>query len=679
MLLVVLYHAGFSWMSGGFFGVEVFFVVSGFLITSLLLSEYDRSGRVSFRAFWVRRGRRLFPALAAVLLAVMVWTAVWGSAEQVAQVRRDVPWAVFYLSNWGQILGDIPYFTADPPILRHLWSLGIEEQWYVIWPVVVIGLVALRRSRVLVGALVALAGVGVMLYTAWLESRSPTVLGGPPGLFEGVDRTNFMYLSTVTRVSGLLLGAAAAFMWRAGAADVVGRVPRRAADVLGVAALAVIGAASIDAVITEGYVYRWLLPLVSASSLVAVVVAVGSESSAVRVALSQRPVVAVGLRSYGLYLWSWPIFVVVGATDGSVVRFGWAILLSAVVTELSYRFLEQPVRHGSLGRLWGERRTALLGAGAAVAALVGGLVVWYAATDEYDPLERGASATFDAESALGAADPTSTSGAAPTADPTSTSVAAPTTVPHATSSLPVGTAPPTTVRTAPGAVGQSARPTADVVVLGDSQGGSLVTNTPYGIEALFPSLLDGSISGCSVWDSGGVDSEVTSYVNFDTCAGWQERWAGSAQGADVALVALGAWDVFDKVDGDISLTFASPEFDARFAAAVRSGIDAVRATGVPIALLEVPCMRPIDVPLENGLALPERGDDIRVAHLNSLLRSVADGYGPGVQFVEGPDWCGQEHLAADGDLRWDGVHYVAQGSALVFETIAADLLRVAAS
>ncbi len=672
MLLVVLYHAGFSWMSGGFFGVEVFFVVSGFLITSLLLAEHDRSGRVSFRGFWVRRGRRLFPALAAVLLAVMVWTAIWGSAEQVSQVRRDVPWAVFYLSNWGQILGDIPYFTADPPILRHLWSLGIEEQWYVIWPVVVIGLVALRRSRVLVGALIALAGVGVMLYTAWLESRSPTVLGGPPDLFDGVDRTNFMYLSTVTRVSGLLLGAAVAFMWRAGAANAVGRVPRRVADVIGVAALAVIGTASIDAVITEGYVYRWLLPLVSVSSLVAIVIAVGSESSAVRAALSRGPIVAVGLRSYGLYLWSWPIFVVVGATDGSVIRFAWAMLMSAVVTELSYRFLEQPVRQGALVRLWNDRRTAVLTAAVGIAVLTSGLVVWYAATDEYDPLVRGEEATFDAESALDRQEASTSAPSPATTDPRVTE-------PEVAASPPTTITPTTTASPSPGAVGEVVRPSANVVVLGDSQGSALASNAPDGIEELFPQVVDGAITGCSVWDSGTVRSDVETFVNFEKCAGWQEEWAAAAQGSDVALVLLGAWDVLDKVDGDTVLAFGSSEFDAEYAARLRSGIDAVRAVGVPVVLLEVACMRPIDVPVENGLALPERGDDARVAHLNLLLRSVADEYGAKVQVIEGPDWCGQEHLATDGDLRWDGVHYVPLGSALVFETIAADLLRLAAS
>ena len=126
VIAVIIYHAGFSWMSGGFLGVEVFFVVSGFLITMLLIEEHESSGAVNFRSFWVRRARRLFPTLGVVLVAVSTWVALFGSAEQASQMRRDLPWSVLYAANWGQIVGDMPYFSAgDPPMLRHLWSLSL--------------------------------------------------------------------------------------------------------------------------------------------------------------------------------------------------------------------------------------------------------------------------------------------------------------------------------------------------------------------------------------------------------------------------------------------------------------------------------------------------------------------------------------------------------------------------
>ena len=170
--VVLLYHAGFSWMHGGFFGVEVFFVVSGFLITSLLIDEHDRNDRIAFAKFWNRRARRLFPALYAVLLFVGVWAALAGTAEQQSQLRRDTVWSIFYVNNWGQILGDVPYFAGEVPLLRHLWSLAVEEQWYLIWPLLFVALMRLRLSRRVVGAIVVGAAFAVFVYMFWMQSRS---------------------------------------------------------------------------------------------------------------------------------------------------------------------------------------------------------------------------------------------------------------------------------------------------------------------------------------------------------------------------------------------------------------------------------------------------------------------------------------------------------------------------
>ena len=180
VIAVICYHAGFGWMHGGFFGVEVFFVVSGFLITSLLIEERERTGRIALRQFWARRARRLLPALGAVLVTVATWTAVFGSDEQLSQMRRDLPWSMFYVANWGQVLGDVPYFAAgDPPLLRHLWSLAVEEQWYLLWP---FAFVLLTRRRLTptqcAGWLVGLA-VAIMTFTFWLHSGGPSLIGGP--------------------------------------------------------------------------------------------------------------------------------------------------------------------------------------------------------------------------------------------------------------------------------------------------------------------------------------------------------------------------------------------------------------------------------------------------------------------------------------------------------------------
>jgi peptidoglycan/LPS O-acetylase OafA/YrhL len=653
--VVLLYHAGFSWMHGGFFGVEVFFVVSGYLITSLLLDESDRNGRVSFRQFWLRRARRLFPALYAVLLAVAVWAALAGSAEQQSQLRRDIPWSIFYVNNWGQILGNVPYFSGEPPLLRHLWSLAVEEQWYLIWPLVFVALLRVRLPRHVVGSAIVGAAFVVFVYMFWMHARTPTPLGGPPAAFEGVDRTNFLYLSTITRAGGLLLGAGAAFLWRPWRWTHASDAPAgKALDPIGAAAVAMLGCAASVAVLTEGYVYQWLLPLVSILSLVAVMVAVHPAALGFRRIMSWGPLVAMGKRSYGLYLWSWPIFVIVGATTGSVTKFVWAMVLTVVVAEASYRYLETPVRTGAIGRWWNDRATITYWPLAGGAALVGALFVFYVSVGQFNRFEGGDDAVFDLDASQIPAPAENGSSAA-------TSPVVGSTVPSPTSAV----APATS---------------ATLAIVGDSQANALAINLPDGIDAVFPEVTNGSVDGCSVYDSGSVRSSVRFGNNFSICQGWQDDWAAAASGTDVALGVVGAWDVFDIDDDGTVYGFDTPDGDALFVRNLSSGVDALLAEGANVALLEVACMRPQDVEGAGVRALPERGDDARVAHVNELLRQTAASYqSPRVEFVDGPDeWCADEAIASDLGYRWDGVHVYKPGANLIYTAVAPDLLRLAA-
>ncbi len=662
--VVLLYHAGFTWMHGGFFGVEVFFVVSGFLITSLLIEETERSGRVSLGGFWLRRARRLLPALFGVLVVVAVWAALAGSAEQVSQLRRDIPWAVFYLGNWGQILGDVPYFAGEPPLLRHLWSLAVEEQWYLVWPLVFVGVYRLRWSARAMGALFVGAAVCVFSLMSWMQVGAPAVLGGPPALFEGLDRTNFMYLSTFTRAGGLLLGAGAAFVWRpwrwSGAADApVGRM----LDPIGAASIALLACASAVADITGGYVYRWLLPLVSIISLVAILAAVHPAAVGFRRILSWSPLVEVGKRSYGLYLWSWPIFVMLDATGGEVRPFITAMLVTVVVTELSYRYLETPIRTGAIGRWTRDRAPVTYAPLAGGALLIGCLVLYYANVQQFNRFVGGDDAAF----ALATEAPTDSA-------PGDASAPAAETAPSG--SVAVTSVPPSTPVAA---VAEPVASSANLAIVGDSQANALAINLPDGIGTVFPEVVNGSVDGCSVYDSGGVRSAVRFSNDFSICDGWQDQWASAASGSDVALVVVGAWDVFDIEDGATIYGFDTAEGDQFFIANLRSGIDALLAEGASVALLPVACMRPVDVDGAGVRALPERGDDARVAHVNELLGEAAAQYGPEVELLDGPDeWCNDEAIATDLGYRWDGVHVYKPGANLIYTKIAPQLLALAA-
>jgi peptidoglycan/LPS O-acetylase OafA/YrhL len=648
VIAVMLYHAGFTWMHGGFFGVEVFFVVSGFLITSLLLDERESTGRMVLTQFWLRRARRLLPALFTMLLAVSLWGALFGSAQQVSQLKRDLPWAIFYVGNWGQILGKVPYFAGgEPSLLRHLWSLAVEEQWYLIWPLVFVALAATAWTAIRKAAVLAGVAALSMVVMFWLHAGGPGPLGGPPGLFADTDRTNFMYLSTITRCSGLLLGAAAAFGWRPWRAR--GRHAHhlgRALDYSGAVAigllLCVFGVASL----TDGYVYQWLLPLVSILSLVAVLVVVHPAATGMRAVMSARPLVELGRRSYGLYLWSWPISVVVGARSGSVWKFTAAMVITAVLSEACYRYVEVPVRAGALRRWWRARPSAAMSGLVGSLAVVVALSVYYAGVEQFDPARD----TSTAEAAVVPVAPV----------------------------VPAAEAAPAVVAASAPSVTAAALPR-KVVIVGDSQAHSLALNLPDGIEDQF-TFTDGSVEGCGVYDAGTVISTRDGFHrSFADCGGWADSWGAAAAeaDADVAAVVIGAWEVFDiGLDGRV-VAFGSPDGDELFRAGLQRGIDALTAAGAKVALIEIPCMRPQDVEGAGVPALPERGDDARVAHLNELLRGIAAADPANVSFVAGPAaWCNDESIASDLGYRWDGVHVYKPGAALIYETIAPALLSI---
>jgi peptidoglycan/LPS O-acetylase OafA/YrhL len=681
VIAVLLYHAGFSWLHGGFFGVEVFFVVSGFLITSLLIEERATAGSVDLRLFWVRRFRRLLPALVAMLVVVGLWAMVWGTAEQHTQMRRDYPWAALYSFNWGSIFSGGSYWGAGSPrLLRHLWSLAVEEQWYLLWPLAFVVMSRVRWQDRSKGVLLSVAVVLVMAATAVANVVGwPTRILDPVGLrLQQVDTNNFLYLSTITRSSGLLLGAALAFLWRPWRATArTGDATRRWPDAVVAAAVVVLVFAFVVGSVPSDATYRVLLPMVTVASAALVAALVHPAAVWSRVVFGARPMVGIGRRSYGLYLWSWPISLVAGATEGSVWRFVLAMAITAPSAEVCYRWIETPIRRGALGEWWkahGRRRRmpVAVAALASLTLLVGGMGSFYASADEvFDPAKDTSVVEFDARAA-----PVLSLPIAPTTDSPPTTGAPPATDASSGSTVSASTAPPTTAP--PTTVAPLTLPRR-IVIVGDSTAHSLAVNMPSGIEDFF-TIGDGSVEGCSVYDSGLAMSARDGYRRpFDGCDGWERRWVRAATKvkAELALVVIGAWDVFDvELDGQ-TLPFGTAANDLRFVTGLQQGIDAMAAEGVTTVLLEIPCMRPQDVKGQGTPALPERGDDARVAHLNALLWQLALANPTTTRFVSGPaEYCSDPAISVSREYRWDGVHAYRLGATLTMETIAGALLAI---
>ncbi|MFN8022315.1 MAG: acyltransferase family protein [Acidimicrobiales bacterium] len=357
--LVLLFHGGFSWMTGGYVGVSVFFTLSGYLITTLLLVEHERSGTVRLGRFYARRMKRLLPASLLCLGAVTVAAAA-GAFDEFPALRRDLLGALFQVANWVKLLGDASYADLTNATLgrvaplEHYWSLAIEEQFYWLWPLVVLGLFRLRRRGG--GRLDPVAG-GIAALTAVSVVAAPWIAH-----VWGADAA---YWATPARAGEILVGAtlAVALRHRTGS----GASLPSGVWWCAVAGLAVVGWAAVSWPSDHGPAYEGWLPMFALAS--AAVILGLQVSSPVRQLLSLRPVVWVGTVSYGLYLYHWPLFAVLTAdrvgTDGTAL-FAVRLAVTVVAAAVSSWLVELPVRR------WNpDWRRPLLAGGVASALLAG--------------------------------------------------------------------------------------------------------------------------------------------------------------------------------------------------------------------------------------------------------------------------------------------------------------------
>jgi peptidoglycan/LPS O-acetylase OafA/YrhL len=339
VLAVIAYHLDFGWARGGKLGVGVFFTLSGYLITDLLLAHWRRTGSLGLRSFWIRRARRLLPALFVMLATVSVFAAIF-DASYLADIRRQVFAAAFYFSNWSTIADHGSYFAqfAPPLPLDHLWSLSIEEQFYLVWPWLLWLGVRFVRSPVWLSTLALIAAIASAIAMA--------VIYHP-----GLDPTR-VYEGTDTRAFELLFGIALAFVWPSSSLRPgISEGARNLLDGAGALALAVILALIATTGSYSPFLYRggFVILAIATAVLVGVIV---HPASRLGVALGWGPLRWVGVRSYGIYLWQWPIIVFTNPAGGGVnlLRGAGQVAATLLVASLSWRWVEEPIRRAGFAQ-----------------------------------------------------------------------------------------------------------------------------------------------------------------------------------------------------------------------------------------------------------------------------------------------------------------------------------------
>ena len=349
VLAVIVYHADVSMLVGGFLGVDVFFVLSGFLITALLIDELTRTNTVDRARFYMRRIRRLMPALFLVLFFSVLVSGLF-VLDAAYHVRRDLPWAVTFVLNWSYLFFEQSYFVniSRPPLLQHLWSLSVEEQFYVVWPILLVALYKVKIGNLTPRVKIFIASTFLALAsTAWMIHLS--VSNG----FPIPNDPSRVYFGTDTHAMGLLIGCAAAALWRPDRLN-ERLTPDRAAAMNGLGILSLAGLAYFFLYVSELNEFLYRGGFLVLSILTAILVVVAAHPGLKIGSRLGNPVLKwFGDRSYGIYLWHWPIFVLMRSGIDiqwpEPLAFVAKIAIVLVIADLSYRFVEMPIRQGAIG------------------------------------------------------------------------------------------------------------------------------------------------------------------------------------------------------------------------------------------------------------------------------------------------------------------------------------------
>jgi peptidoglycan/LPS O-acetylase OafA/YrhL len=609
---VLCYHHGASFAPGGFLGVDAFFVLSGFLITSLLALEFRRRGGISVPSFYLRRVRRLFPALLLLLFGVSAYAAFIAAPSELPSIRLDGIATLFYVENWRLVFSSQSYFEqfSAPSPLRHAWSLAIEEQWYLVWPIVFLGLLRVARGRV---SRVLPVIVGLALASAALMFA----------LYDPSEDPSRVYYGTDTRAQALLIGSALGLLLlrRPPLTERWTRITLEIAGLGGIAVGVWLVAGTGD---TSSMLYRGGLLGAAVAFAFVIAAAVQPGSAVVGRVLALKPLVWLGLVSYGVYLFHWPVFLWLTPTRTGIG--GNALLalrcgVTLAIAIASYVLVEMPVRRGRLGLP--QLRVVI----PAVAVLA--IVVMVATTSSTTGTDRAA--------------------ALPRGDPSDS------TAPVESEAL-------------------------RVFLAGDSQAyrlGFTDHELPFGINQDSRTVL-----GCGVV---GGENVVRGRVvpTSPTCHLWPDVYREGIEGMrpDVSVLFVGGWEVLDRQFPDRRLEVFTDEYRAYLLEQLEVARVVLTPRGEPLVVLGPACYdRP--VVSENDVA-GVQNDPARLDWVKGVFREFAAMNPATVTYVDlGPLLCpgGVPRDTIDGTVvRDDGMHFTFDGAKLVWEWLAPELRAVVAA
>jgi len=596
VILVIIFHSGLGWLPGGFLGVSVFFTLSGFLITSLLINECENTGRIDLKAFWGRRLRRLAPA-SLVVIAGVVGLASWLSTSiEASRIKGDAISATLYFSNWRFIYSGHSYgeLFASPSPLQHLWSLSIEEQLYVIVPVVIAGLFALGLRRRAIGIVFLIAVSGSTIATMFTNSHE------------------LIYYGTHTRAAELLLGSALACLFGHRIERLAVQKAKPLSTMYIVPLLGVIVLARFSSV-DSPWVYSGLLTLFAGLSAICLIASV--HAGPVRSILSWSPLVRIGEVSYGLYLIHWPVIVWLNSERVDLqptALFGVQVIVTVILTVASYWLIEQPIR----------RRKVLLSvrwaASTFVAAVVGVLILASA-------ILASASMQVDTASEVLATVVPPTSVVDPL-NVTSTTIAS-------------SSAKPTRVdRMGP----------LSVLVIGDSTAENIATALAQASDGSL-GVISGGVLGCPLLKVAQVRDRKDSQQDVSYCPSNEQLVRDHVSEVDAVVVVAGVanqW-AYQYAGSDVWVEPASEQYKADLNGFLENIEDIVAPYGLPILVFETPPVR------DNPKIL---GDDIATLLRWAEVINEWDSHWYSVKMVPYADALSDPNSDEGKAERPDGVH-----------------------